>query len=300
MNTHLGELAALTTAVMFSCSSIAQSIASQRVGSVVLNRMRLVLAVVWLLLAHVLFRLPLPFQAEGQRWLWLSLSGVVGLVLGDAFLFQAYIWIGARMTMLMMALAPALAGLLSWLFLGEALSIQQITGILLTMGGIGWVIQDRTGRMSSTPQDHRHTVLGLLCGLGAAAGQAGGMVLAKPGAAGDFPALSATLIRMIAATTILWGYTLLRNQVGATLSKLSSQRQAILSILLGSIFGPFLGVTFSIIAIQNAEVGIASTLIALPPVILLPVGYFFFKEKFGWQAVAGTLTAIAGVAVLFL
>jgi drug/metabolite transporter (DMT)-like permease len=45
---------------------------------------------------------------------------------------------------------------------------------------------------------------------------------------------------------------------------------------------------------------VASTLMALPPVIVLPISYFIFREKVGWQAVAGTVLAIAGVAVLFL
>jgi drug/metabolite transporter (DMT)-like permease len=55
-----------------------------------------------------------------------------------------------------------------------------------------------------------------------------------------------------------------------------------------------------LVAIQHAEVGVASTLMALPPVILLPASHFLFKERFSWHAVAGTVLAMAGVAVLFL
>ena len=69
---------------------------------------------------------------------------------------------------------------------------------------------------------------------------------------------------------------------------------------LGALIGPVLGVSASLLAVQHAEIGVASTLMALPPVIVLPISYFVFKEKVGWQAIAGTLLAIVGVAVLFL
>jgi drug/metabolite transporter (DMT)-like permease len=300
LSTHLGELAALTTAVLFSFSSSLFTQAGRQVGSLILNRLRLVMAVGWLLLAHAVLRLPLPLQASGERWFWLGLSGIVGLVLGDAFLFQAFINTGPRLSMRMMALSPGLASLAAWIFLGEALTGIQILGILLTLAGIGWVVQERVGPAPTIPGDRRQHLLGILYGLGAAAGQAGGLVLARPGVQGDFPAPSATLIRMIVATVVLWSYTLLRGQAGETVHKVTAQPAVLRLALAGSFIGPFLGVTFSLYAIQHTAVGIASTLSSLTPIFLLPMGYFFFKEKFGWQAVAGTLLAMVGVALLFL
>ena len=70
--------------------------------------------------------------------------------------------------------------------------------------------------------------------------------------------------------------------------------------LFGSFFGPVFGVTASLFAIQHAEIGVASTLMALPPIIMLPISYFFYKEKLNWQAIVGTLVAIGGVSLLFL
>ena len=300
MTAQLGELAALTTAVLFSFSSSFFTLAGRRIGPMMLNRLRLVLTVGWLLLAHAVLRLPLPFQAGSERWFWLGLSGIVGLVLGDAFLFQAFISIGPRLTMLLMALAPALASLAAWVFLGEALSGMQILGILLTLAGIGWVVQERIGPTQTIPGDRSQYLRGLLYGLGAAAGQAGGLVLAKPGTGGDFPAASATLIRMISAAVVLWLYTLLRGQAGETVRKIAAQPPVLRMALAGSFIGPFLGVTLTMYAIQHTQVGIASTLSSLTPIFLLPIGYFFFKEKFGWQAIAGTLLSMVGVALLFL
>jgi drug/metabolite transporter (DMT)-like permease len=299
MSAYLGELAALATTVLFSASSTVNTLAGRKVGASVLNRSRLVLAIFWLILAHALLRIPFPLQASPERWFWLSLSGIVGLAIGDALLFQAFIWIGPRLSMLLMSLAPAIAAVLAWILLGEVLSIGQWAGMALTMFGIACVIMDRKGYSGNNHIDKEHYLTGLLYGLGAAAGQALGLVLAKRGIFGDFPALSGTLIRMLAAAFVLWGITIFRRQTAQTIHQAFDEPRAAWLILLGSVLGPFLGVTLSLYAVQNTEVGVASTLTALPPIILLPVGYFFFKERFGWQSVLGTLLAMVGVSLLF-
>ena len=310
MTQLIGELAALTTSLLFSTTSTFFTLAGRQVGSLVVNRSRLILATLWLSLAHLaLYQTLLPTGAAPIRWFWLSLSGVIGLVLGDAFLFQAFLWIGPRLSMLMMSLAPVIAALGAWLLLGEQLRLGQVVGILITISGIVWVLRDRprpaivppgapTGGAPAGAQSYR--LRGILFGLGAATGQALGLVTAKLGLAGNFPALSGTLIRMIAATLVLWVVTLLIGQARATFRILAANGQANLFLLAGSLTGPFLGVTLSLVAVQNTEVGVASTLMALPPVFLLPISRLVFGEKFGISAVLGTLVAMAGVAFLFL
>ena len=299
MNTTLGALAAVATALVWAFSSTAFTLASLRAGAMAVNRVRLLMAVGWLVAAHALLQVPLPLHADGERWLWLGASGIVGLVLGDGCLFQAFVWIGPHLSMLLLSTAPALASLGAWWFLGEALSAGQLLGILVTMGGVAWVVQARDGGSGRCGPDRRY-VLGILCGLGGAAGQAGGLILAKQGAAGGFPALSVTLMRMLAATATLWLYTALRGQIRETLGRYSGDRPAWGYTLAGSFLGPFLGVTLSIVAIQHSAVGIASTLMALPPVFLLPLCFLVFRERVGWQAVLGTGVTLAGVALMFL
>lgn len=333
-----GYFAALATAVLFTATSVQFTLAGQRVGSLVLNRVRLVFAVIWLLVAHFIVGigglasgdgfLPL-LQAGPERWFWLGLSGIVGLVIGDAFLFQAFLWVGPRLTMLMMSTVPVQTTLIAWLFLGERLRPLQIVAILLTVGGIAWVVNDGRQRLrqnsngssnspeASTvgvstaiaPQEKSPAgeaaasntfIKGILFGLGASMGQALGLVLAKVGAAGSFPPLTGTLMRMLAAVVVMWAITLLQGQARRTLSSVQQNRRALLLITSGSLTGPFLGVTLSLLAVQLAPVGIASTLMALTPVLLLPVSYLVFGERFGWQALAGTLTALAGVTLLFM
>jgi len=294
---YLGELAALATSLSFSLGSTAFTAAGRRIGSLVVNRTRLVLAVTFLSITHwVLLGSPLPTNATSDQWFWFGLSGFVGLVLGDIFLFQAFVLIGPRLSMLMMSLAPVLATLQAWAFLGEILSGWQIFGILLTVGGIGWVVMER-GAKNRRERDYGR---GILLGLGAAIGQATGLVLAKQGFAGEISFISANLIRMLSGMVILWTITFFQNQIKTTIQTLRENPKGLLLAGIGAFCGPFLGVTLSLFAIQRVEVGVASTLTSLPPIFLLPISYFVFKERFGWGAIAGTILSMAGVALLFL
>ncbi len=298
MPASLGELAALATALCWTASSTFFTFGARQVGSVAVNRLRLLSAAVLLVLWHVLtFGSALPLHAGADRWLWLGLSGVIGLTLGDAFLFEAYLRIGPRLSMLMMSVVPVLSTFLAWWTLGERLTPLQWGGVALTVAGIAWVVLERRGAESASRHDYRR---GLLFGLGAAVGQAVGLVLAKRGLGGEFPALSANVIRMTIAAATMWAFTIARGQVGPTFQRLRVAPGAIAPILTGSVFGPVIGVWLSLISIQWTHIGVASTLMALPPVFLLPIARLVFKETIGWQAVAGTLLAMAGVTLLFL
>ncbi|MFZ6027332.1 MAG: DMT family transporter [Chloroflexota bacterium] len=299
MQNYLGEFSALLTSFFWAGSSIFFTLGGKVYGSLIVNRVRLVMA--WLLLMATnwyLYGAAIPWDAGWGPWFWLGLSGFIGLVLGDIFLFQAYLWVGPRITMLMMSLNPVIGALSAWFLLGETLRGIEWLGILLTLGGIAWVVWEGNGRNKANPNPNY--MRGILFGLGAAAGQALGLVLSKKGLANDFPAVSGNVIRMLVATFSLWTITLFQGQIKYTVEQVRRQPRANLFTLGGAICGPFIGVSFSLYAVQHANVGVASTLMALPPVILLPVSYFLFKERFGWGAVFGTLVAIGGVALLFL
>ncbi len=305
MTPNLGELAALLTAMCYSISSIFFTKAGQKFGPLNSNRLRLVIAILLLGAIHWgLYGSPIPLNAGTERWLWLGISGIVGLAIGDLFLFQAYLTIGPRLGLLFLSLSPALASLLAWLFLGEKLSAGNILGIVLTLAGIAWVVLESNSNHKSSainagtaPQGLN--LNGIIAGLIAATGQASGVVLAKPGLADNFPPISGNVIRMSAAFLAIWLVTLFQGQVVSTVKTANHQRSGLLFVLAGAIFGPLLGVSLSLFAIQNTNVGIASTIIALPPIFLLPVGYFVFKEHISWQAIAGTVIAVIGVGLLF-
>ena len=299
MTTYIGELAALLTSACFSLSSTLFTFATRKFGAMVINRTRLVFAAVFLMALHlILFGKLLPLDAEPRRWFWLGISGIVGLVIGDIFLFYAYAHIGARLSMLMMSLAPVIATIVAWLFLGEALMSLEIIGIVITIAGIAWVVLEKNGNVRGA-LDNRY-LRGILLGLGAATGQALGLILSKKGLDGGFPAISGNTIRMVIAATTMWVLTFFQGQAKSTMQQLAGAPRSVWFILGGMIFGPVLGVSLSLYSIQNVNVGIASTLMALPPIFLLPIGYVVFKERFGWRAIIGTVLAIVGVSLILL
>ncbi len=304
MTRELGEIAALLTAMCYSISSIFFTFAGRKFGPVISNRIRLVFAILLLGITHwIVFGSPIPIDAGLDRWLWLGISGIVGLAIGDLFLFQAYVTLGPRLGLLFLSLAPAIAALLAWLILGETLSAGNILGISLTLAGIVWVVLAGTTNNPGTADKDgglpRRSMKGIVAGLIAAAGQAFGVVLAKNGLKGDFPALSGNVIRMTAAFVALWLVTIIQRQVMSTVQQARDQKSGLIYILGGAIFGPLIGVSLSLFAIQNTSIGIASTIIALPPIFLLPISHFVFKEHISWQAISGTLLAVVGVGLLF-
>ncbi|MGD8823238.1 MAG: DMT family transporter [Anaerolineales bacterium] len=301
MNDMTGLMAAVGTAILWAMTSTMFSLAGRAVGSVVVNRVRLLAASLLVLVAHwaVLGTL-IPIQAGVDRWIWLSLSGLIGFVLGDAFLFQAFVWIGPRISMLLMSLAPVIATIISWVVLGETLSPLELMGILTAVLGVAIVILERNGRSMETLEENPYFRRGLVYGFGAALGQALGLILSKKGLYGDFSALSGNLIRLISATAAIWLWTLAIRQVRPTIASIRQSQQAFKFILGGSITGPFLGVWLSLVAVQAIEVGIASTLMGLAPVFLLPLSWWIFKDRFGWKAILGTVMAVGGGAILFI
>lgn len=299
----IGELAALGTSLCFAFGSTFFTLAGRELGSILTNRVRLLLALVLVMVLHtVLYGQPFPFGAGGDRWLWLGASGIIGFVLGDAFLFQAFVMIGPRLAMLMMAMAPVLGAVIAWVFLHETLALQEIVGIAVTLAGILVVIGERrrSDDPKTAPTDRRHYVIGLLCGFGGALGQAGGLILSKLGLAGDFPALSGTLIRLLVAVVVVWALAIVRGEVASTYRTVRAQPRAFRWLAGGTVLGPVLGVWLSLVAVQNANIGVASTLSSLTPIFLIPISYFMFKERATKQAIVGTVIAFVGMVLLFV
>jgi drug/metabolite transporter (DMT)-like permease len=297
----LGELAALGAATMWSISAIFFTISGRRIGSVTVNRVRLALAVLFVGATHwLLFGTPFPSGAEPYRFFWLALSGVIGLVIGDSMLLQAYVLVGPRLGVLLLSLAPIFSTVLAWVLLGETLSGLELAAIAVALGGMAWVVLEH-GRDGAGRQIPREDYIrGLLFGAGAALCQAAGLVTAKRGLAGAFPPLSGVMIRMTAAMTVMWLLAAFRREILRTIRAPLHDRIAGRAVLSAALIGPYLGVWLSLIAVQSAPVGVASTLMAMTPVISLPVVHFFYHERVSPRAVAGTLVAMTGVAAIFL
>ncbi len=293
----MGEIAALFTAICWAFTSIFFSVSGKLVGSAVVNRIRLLFAAILLALAHyIIYGSFLPMDASLERWGVLGLSGIIGLALGDALLFQAYVLIGPRITTLLMALAPVFGTLVAWFFLDEILTIPVLVGISITIAGVAWVVLEKGNGHSAERQSH--LISGVLLGLGASVCQALGLILSKVGLAGGYSALSGVEIRILVAMIAIWFYSALRGQLRPTVETLRAKPIALAWIGGGATFGPFIGVWLSLIAVQLSPVGVASTLMALSPVIVMPLSVIFFREKISPRAVFGTIAAMIGVAVI--
>jgi len=298
LNNLLGETAALLTAISWSFTSIFFTIAAKRIGALSVNRVRLYFACLMLLSAQfILHGNFIPVQIETNRWVWLGISGIIGLILGDSMLLQSFVLIGTRLAMLLMSLVPIISTVLAWIFLNEILAIFEIFAIILTIGGISWVVLEKANNKNESR--HSKMKLGILFGLGGAFGQALGLIAAKKGMYGDFPALTATLMRILVASSLFLIYGAIK-KISNPSKRIDNLKSALLPIFGGSFFGPFVGIWLSLVAIKYANIGIASTLMALPPIFLLPLTWWIFKEKVSWRCLIGTVVAVGGVAMILI
>lgn len=294
MGNHTGEFAALATTVLWTVTALSFEQAAKRIGSLAVNILRLGLALVfYCILSMIRYGHLFPDNIDLNGWIWLSVSGVIGFVLGDYCLFSAYALIGSRIANLFMALAPPLATLFGWMIIGEKFSLRGILGMTVTLLGIVIVVLRRPGNKFN----FHYSVKGLLFGLGAAAGQAIGLVFSKFGMR-DADPFTSSQIRVISGTL---GFVVLFTILNKwSLLKPAFKRPSTLGFVsAGSFFGPFLGVSFSLMAIKYTTTGIASTIMSLVPVLLIPPAIFILKEKVTWREILGSVIAVCGVAVFF-
>lgn len=295
--THAGEFAALATACCWTISALAFQNAGRRVGSLPVNLIRLAMAVFLLSAFTWATRgAPLPMDASPHAWVWLGLSGLAGFAIGDLCLFRAFVLVGARVSMLLMTLVPLFTTIFGFLVMHEVLTPLQLAGMALTIIGVSSVVLER--RRDANGLIERLPLGGILLGLGGAVGQALGLVLAKYGM-GSYNAFAATQIRVLAG---LVGFAVVFTATGRwpRVRAALLDRKAMTSTGIGSFFGPFLGVSLSLLAVQYTEAGVAATLMALAPVLIIPVAIIFYREHVAWPAAVGAAVAVCGSALLFL
>jgi len=294
---HLGEFAALLTAVFWTITSISFESASRKVGSLPVNIIRLVMGLIFISTFNLIRRgLFLPTDATINNWVWLALSGFVGFTFGDLFLFKSFTMIGSRFSMLIMTLVPPITALSSWIILGERLTMFHYLGMTLTFVGIAMAIFSR--KSGEEKISLKLAPKGILFAFGGAVGQALGLVLSKFGMK-DYDPFAATQIRIIAGIT---GYVILVSILMRwnTVFKATRNSQGMKATTLGAFFGPFLGVSFSLLAIKFTETGIASTIMALVPVLILVPAIFIYRQKISVPEIIGAIVSVCGVALFFI
>ncbi len=293
---RIGEFAALGTAFCWVITAIAFEAASRKVGSISVNIIRLVIALfligfyTWFTRGYFF-----PIDATLYSWSWLILSGLIGFVVGDLFLFEAFTLIGSRLSMLIMTLVPPITALLGWLIMGETLSLFNLLGMSLTISGIGLVIFQRSNAKSGKI---KYPLKGLFFAFLGAVGQATGYVLSKYGM-GDYNPFAATQIRVMAGIVGFSVIITIFRRWRPVFSALKKTRPMILTTV-GATFGPFIGVSLSLLAAQHTQTGIAATIMAITPILIIPPTMIFFKQPTSWKELVGAIISVAGVSLFFL
>jgi len=295
---RIGELAAFGTAICWTVSARFFEKATKRIGVLAVNFYKVLFAMVFLAITGAISRgMPLPFDAPPDAWLYLSLSGVIGFVITDIFLFTAYKTIGSRITMLFLALSPPITAAFSFFMLGEKMGSLGLAGRALVTAGIVVAVLGRRDAKSvvrMSKDDKRGYLFALLSSIGMSIG----LVFTKKGL-GDYDPISGTQIRVMVAV-VGFALTSLIFEGGKNLTKALKDPQGMRPTLYGAIFGPYFGVVLSLFAMQKTHAGVVSTLIGLSPVLIIPPAILLLKQKVRPLEIIGAVIAVVGSAVFFL
>ena len=295
---RIGELAALATAMCWTTGALFFERGIKHIGVLTVNFIKVVIAFFLLAITSTIFRgMPIPLDATLHNWLFLSMSGFIGFVITDLLLFTAYGTVGPRVAMLFMALSPPMTAGIAYLFLGESLEQRGLLGMSLVITGIFLAVLGRSkGLLFSkvNKEDRRGYIFAFFASLG----QSIGMILTKIGVEG-YNAVSGTQIRTL---TAIAGFAIISLVFyrGQNIRNAAKNIEGLKFTAAGSVFGPFLGVTLSLVAIQRVSAGIVSTLIGLTPVMIIIPELVFLKRKIRPLEIAGAIIAVCGTAVFFL
>lgn len=297
---YFGELAALGTAFCWAAAATCFTSCGRRIGAFATNHYRVLWASLFLMLTHLIFlKTAWPSGIHLSQYLLISLGGVVGIVIGDTCLLQSYVDVGPRLGLLVFSSYPLMTVLLAWFVFGESLSLAAWCGFSIALLGVFWVVKEKKGKNS--PQHHPNYGRGVIMGICAAFGQALGLIIIKPVVSGSdaVDPLSATLLRLVTATIVLWLISVIRGRGKMIIRHLRDTR-AMAFVLLGAIIGPFIGMWLLHVSLKLIHAGIAAILMATTPIMILPIVMIVYREKITWRALVGALVTTVGVVILLV
>lgn len=292
---YLGEFFAFLTALGWAFSSILFEAASKKSDSVTVNVIRLIIGIILLGATTLATRgVFFPTDSTIHNWTFLSISGIIGLFLGDIFLYESYVLIGARISMLFMTMTPLIVGLFGFIFLDEKLLPLQLLAMIITCAGVLLVVvkpksDNSTGKKLSPKGIAFITTAVIL--------EALGNIFTKIGARGYDPS-SSTQIRMICALGVFVFYLTFKRKWGRIIVSFFDKKLMVL-VTLGTITATA-GITFLIAAFNLINTGVASTFSSISPIIVIPISIVVFKEKVTLREIAGAVISVLGIALFFL
>ena len=228
----------------------------------------------------------------------LAASGITGLLIGDTLLFAAVGRMGPRRAGAVFALNAPIAALLGWFMLGEALPVQAVVGICIAAAGVAVAILGRPRADALWLETVQGVLLtGLLFGLGAAFGQAAGIMMARPVMAAGIDLYLALLFRLGASGLVMG---LLAATAFAPPRPVELSRSALILTAISATLGLLVGMTLFLCALQGSQTGIIATLSATSPVTILPLLWLRTGQRPSALGFAGAALAVAGLGWIFL
>ncbi|MCC6371257.1 MAG: DMT family transporter [Bacteroidia bacterium] len=276
-------------------------------GAAALNQYRLLLAWIIITILFGVFYSILPIELfkkpVAYQYVFLGLSGIVGFTIGDYFSFTSFKLLGPKLGSLYTTVAPGAALFFGYLILGETMNVWGILGVFITIIGVIWLTLSRKDKVAAENAGFIRSKKGIVFGVAGALCQGTGLVLSKVAlnySGGEHLAtMHAVWIRLLFAFSAAFVVSFLSGRlVKNSVPVFTNQNNGLPYLVAGTVFGPVMGVTCSLLAIQSMPVAGAQTIFALLPIVVLPINYFYYKEKITIQAIMACAVAFAGVVLL--
>jgi len=303
-----GEVIALLTTLCWSIGIFPFTEATRRMGALPVNQYRLLFA--WLIITLILFIFfglnfnELVYGPTFENYLWFGISGIIGFTLGDYFGFSSFAMVGPKLASLYTTIAPGVALIFGIFILDENINFIGVVGIFVTWIGVAWLTLSKRDNAIASEKGFDRNTKGIVFGILGAACQGIGLVLSKKAMLitdDDFVVnpMHATWLRLFSAWVGAFLFAIFTGRlIKFTIPILNNQKNGIPFMLLGTIFGPVMGVSLSLLAISKIPVAVAQTIFALLPIIVLPLNLIFYKEKITIHSVFACLVSMVGVFIL--
>ena len=292
----IGYVLAIGAAAIWSAVALSATRIVRYFGSYNYNLLRL-LGIIVIFLPYVYLKWE-PLYFENSIFLAIFLSSVIGIIIGDTFLFICLKRLGPRRQALLFSMQIPFTMILAEVFLQSLPSTTELIGCALIFLGIIIAIQfNRTIPNDDLENIQGNKYTGLFAGIGLALCQSIGIILMKPALVSTDP-IVVSYLRVIVAAFIMFGslFFIKNNQL---LEKMKDYKKTIFSIFLG-FMGMGVGMTMLIYALKFGNPGVISTLSSTMPIMIIPILWIVTKNYAGHLAVIGAGLTCLGAGVIFL
>ncbi len=281
----------ILSALLSACSWAFGTITFERIGKVIpfvgitflKGVFSIVLMVVLILLSGGLY--PISWW----EFIFLSISGIIGIAVGDSLFFKSLQDLGAKIQVIFFLLGQVLTMILSLLFLGELLTLEQYFGSSVLLFG---VVVTTWGTQTNHPNKTRGIILGLLSMLCFSISA----IMVKV-AISDVPVITATFYRMAFGTIFTLGYGLASKNFKKWIGPLQDKKLCA-TFILNVIVITYGGFLLSMAAIKFISVSLASVLSATEPIFVLVLSFLMTKESVTKRELIGAAITLLGLFII--